>query len=153
MSATSAVLKFINLPLANWAVTKLDGNFFWPNFIYMIGMLPCLAMAWRMERISRQDNVAEKYVCLNCRVKQDTVELKINRRVSLNRRPSALSIAASLEPSDRRLSHRSAEQHRSLLDLTMNISGINDSRVDLSHRRSSIISLTVEGLDSVECNK
>jgi len=170
MSATSAVLKFINLPLANWAVTKLDGNFFWPNFIYMIGMLPCLAMAWRVGRIVRQENAAEKYVCLNCRVKQDTVELKINRRVSLSRRPSVMSIAASLEPSDRRLSHLSTQQRNSITEFTRRASGINDSprsllgrrqsstallqnvsrRDLLDRRRSSILSLTIEGLDLLE---
>ena len=45
MGDTSAVLKIINICLANWAIPELHENFFWPNFIYMIGMLPFLVMA------------------------------------------------------------------------------------------------------------
>ena len=96
MNAVSAVFKFINLPLANWAVTKFDGNFFWPNFIYTVGLLPCFVLSWKMGKISKKEKEVEQFVCFNCRVKQETTVVRLSRRVSISLRPSTIgdSVAA-----------------------------------------------------------
>jgi hypothetical protein len=42
----AGVTAFLNIPLANLAVETFDGNFFVPNLIYTILVIPCIAAAW-----------------------------------------------------------------------------------------------------------
>jgi hypothetical protein len=43
---TAGVTAFLNIPLANLAVETYDGNFFVPNLVYTILVVPCIAAAW-----------------------------------------------------------------------------------------------------------
>ena len=72
MSAMYFAFSFVNMPMADWAVKGLGGDFFWPNFIYTIAIIPCVLMSCQMGRLGMRESVAEKYVCVNCQVKQDT---------------------------------------------------------------------------------
>lgn len=47
---SGGVLGLINIPLANVAVNLLNGNFFLPNLLYLIGCIPCSCLAWRVGR-------------------------------------------------------------------------------------------------------
>ena len=42
------VASFINIPLANAAVNRLDGNFFIPNLIYLVLNVPFIYAIWRV---------------------------------------------------------------------------------------------------------
>lgn len=97
LNAVSAIFKCINLPLANWAVTN-GGNFFWPNFIYTVGLLPCFVLSWKMGKIDQQEKEVEQFVCFNCQVKLETTVVPISRRVSITRRPSIESLDSNSVP-------------------------------------------------------
>jgi Na+/melibiose symporter-like transporter len=43
--AIAGVASFVNIPLGRWPVQSLDGNFFWPNFIYTVMIVPCILIA------------------------------------------------------------------------------------------------------------
>ena len=89
------MISFVNMPIMDWAVAGLGGDFFWPNFLYTIAMIPCVLMSWQMGRLERRESVAEKYVCVHCRVKHDTVIVRLSERVSVNRSPTIEAINAS----------------------------------------------------------
>jgi len=36
------LFQLINLPMSDWALGSLHGNFFWPNLIYTLFVLPCI---------------------------------------------------------------------------------------------------------------
>lgn len=46
MYAIGAAFSFINIPMAALAVNQYDGNFFIPNLMYTILVVPCVAAAW-----------------------------------------------------------------------------------------------------------
>ena len=48
MFAGAAVFSFVNIPLANLAVERLDGNFFAPNLVHTVLVAPCIIVAWRL---------------------------------------------------------------------------------------------------------
>jgi len=54
MNATTSLLNMIHLPLADGAFAKLGGNFFWPYFLYTLGMFPCFIMAWRINEYAKR---------------------------------------------------------------------------------------------------
>jgi Major Facilitator Superfamily. len=43
--AIAGVVSFVNIPLGRWPIESLDGNFFWPNFIYTVMIVPCIFIA------------------------------------------------------------------------------------------------------------
>jgi hypothetical protein len=50
MYAIAAVASFLNIPLANLAVQRFQGNFFIPNLVLMVLILPCFVAAWSLGR-------------------------------------------------------------------------------------------------------
>jgi hypothetical protein len=46
MVLSQGVTSLINIPLASWAVKGLDGNFFIPNLMYTIAVIPFFVVAW-----------------------------------------------------------------------------------------------------------
>jgi len=56
----SSIITFINAPISNVVVTKLDGNFFWPNLAYTLLGIPCIGVAWFIERDMKIDRAARK---------------------------------------------------------------------------------------------
>lgn len=46
--AGTAAFSFINIPLANLAVERFDGDFFVPNMVHTILVVPCVVVAWRL---------------------------------------------------------------------------------------------------------
>lgn len=52
----TGVVNAIQIPLAHLAVEKLNGNFFIPNLVFTILILPCIAAAWGLGRAIRKEN-------------------------------------------------------------------------------------------------
>jgi len=40
------LFQLINLPITDWTINLLDGNYFWPNLIYAIIVIPCIIGVW-----------------------------------------------------------------------------------------------------------
>ena len=56
MPCVAGLLSLVNIPLASWAVNGLDGNFFYPNLIYTLLVLPCVYLAWALgQGMKRED--------------------------------------------------------------------------------------------------
>ena len=53
------LLSFVNIGLSNWAVNGLGGNFFWPNLILTIAVVPCIFLAWLMRKCIQQESEAK----------------------------------------------------------------------------------------------
>ena len=47
MFTVSGIAMFVNIPLGDTAIQKWGGNFFIPNLIYTIAIVPCFYCAWR----------------------------------------------------------------------------------------------------------
>lgn len=47
MFTVSGLAMFVNIPLGDTAIQKWGGNFFIPNLIYTIAIVPCFFCAWR----------------------------------------------------------------------------------------------------------
>jgi len=51
---------FVNIPLKNWAIYHLDGDFKGPYLIYLCSMVPCVVAGWRMgEGIKREQRAKD----------------------------------------------------------------------------------------------
>ena len=48
MVLCQGVTSLVNIPLSSWAVNRLDGNFFLPNLMYTILIMPFFYVAWLM---------------------------------------------------------------------------------------------------------
>jgi hypothetical protein len=48
MVLCQGVTSLVNIPLSSWAVNRLDGNFFLPNLLYTILLMPFFYVAWLM---------------------------------------------------------------------------------------------------------
>ena len=46
----NGIILVINIPLANYAVKELDGNFMIPNLVYALLLIPCILLASRLGR-------------------------------------------------------------------------------------------------------
>lgn len=58
MVLSQGITSLVNIPLASWAVNGLDGNFFIPNLLYTVGVVPFLYIAWLMGRGVHQETRA-----------------------------------------------------------------------------------------------
>ena len=54
MYLAGGVTTFFNIPLSNWAVKQLDGNFFIPSLLYTLVAIPCSVAALLIGRYDRQ---------------------------------------------------------------------------------------------------
>jgi MFS family permease len=50
MFAITGAVSFVNIPLASFALEKQNGDFFIPNLIYTILVIPCIVAAWLIGR-------------------------------------------------------------------------------------------------------
>jgi len=53
------LLSFVNVGLSHWAVNGLGGNFFWPNLILTLAVVPCIFLAWLMGKCIQQEEQAK----------------------------------------------------------------------------------------------
>jgi hypothetical protein len=53
------LLSFADIGLSSWAVNGLDGNFFWPNLILTLAVVPCIFLAWLMGKCIQQEAEAK----------------------------------------------------------------------------------------------
>jgi MFS family permease len=59
MHFIAGIFSFWNIPLSQWAVTELDGNFFIPNLLYTLLLVPCSAAAWMIGRSIQQETLVK----------------------------------------------------------------------------------------------
>jgi hypothetical protein len=78
----TGVVNAIQIPLARLAVEQLDGNFFVPNLVMTILVLPCIVAAWGLGRAIRRENKG----------KQRLRESFGGALIPANERPSGLSM-------------------------------------------------------------
>lgn len=50
------VVNAIQIPLARLAVEELDGNFFIPNLVFTLMIIPCIIATWGLSRCIRKEN-------------------------------------------------------------------------------------------------
>lgn len=54
----SGISAFLNVPLSTYAIETQNGDFFLPNLLYTLLIIPCIAVAWALGRaIKREDEV------------------------------------------------------------------------------------------------
>jgi MFS family permease len=59
--AMSGISAFINVPLSSFAIENQNGDFFIPNLIYTLLIIPCMAAAWGLAReIKREDKAKDE---------------------------------------------------------------------------------------------
>lgn len=68
--AVAGVCMYVNIPLSKYAIETKNGDFFIPNLMYTVLILPCVYAAWglasgiekesRIKRQRRNELVAEK---------------------------------------------------------------------------------------------
>jgi hypothetical protein len=54
ISLSPGLLQLVNLPLTNWALGPLDGNYFWPNMIYIGFVVPCILGVCYLSRLGNR---------------------------------------------------------------------------------------------------
>ena len=59
MYSLGAILSFINILLANLAVKRFEGDFFVPNLVYTVLVLPCIILAWDIGRFIKTQTADE----------------------------------------------------------------------------------------------
>jgi hypothetical protein len=59
MIMISGFSAFLNIPLTTFAVEKRDGNFFIPNLIYTVAIVPCFVIAWFIGKIIQREKNAK----------------------------------------------------------------------------------------------
>jgi hypothetical protein len=60
ITCRAGVINAIQIPLAHLAVQKLNGNFFVPNLVFTILILPCIAAAWGLGRCIQRENTTKQ---------------------------------------------------------------------------------------------
>ena len=53
-------LSFLNIALSNVVVKHLDGNFFLPNLLYTILVIPCSVAAWIIRKSIQDEKLAKQ---------------------------------------------------------------------------------------------
>jgi MFS family permease len=56
------ILSFVNAPIANVVIKHLDGNFFIPNLAYTLMGIPCIIIAYYIERKMKPEHAARKEI-------------------------------------------------------------------------------------------
>lgn len=59
MTFCFGLLSLVNIGLSSWAINGLGGNFFWPNLILTLAVIPCIALAWIMGKCIQQEQQAK----------------------------------------------------------------------------------------------
>lgn len=56
MTGMAGVLSIINIPLGYLAINTFDGDFFWPNMIYLLMIVPCIIAITILARNTEKDD-------------------------------------------------------------------------------------------------
>jgi hypothetical protein len=56
------ILSSINAPIASVVIDQLDGNFFIPNLMYTLLSIPCIILAYCIERKMKPDHAAHNEI-------------------------------------------------------------------------------------------
>lgn len=90
MYALAGVATIINIPLANLAVQQLGGNFFVPNLVFTILIIPCVIAAWALGRDIEREKQAKDEIETSNRLRQsyggvlvDVIERNVTGAVPL----------------------------------------------------------------------
>ncbi len=59
LSLCTGLLSFINIPLNSLAADKHDGNFFIPNLIHTLFLIPCFVAAFALRKVISDETRAE----------------------------------------------------------------------------------------------
>jgi len=59
MTCIPGILSFCNIPMVNWAVDRLDGNFFIPNLFYVFLNIPCIFFVVLLGRCMQSDKISD----------------------------------------------------------------------------------------------
>jgi hypothetical protein len=51
VSFTPGLVILLNIPLTQWALVELKGDFFWPNFTYTMAIAPLVIGVWYLGRL------------------------------------------------------------------------------------------------------
>jgi hypothetical protein len=54
------IANFLNIPMKDLAVKHLDGDFFIPNLIYTILVVPCIVAAWGIGQAIKREDAAKE---------------------------------------------------------------------------------------------
>mmetsp|Transcript_14441 Transcript_14441/g.28889 ORF Transcript_14441/g.28889 Transcript_14441/m.28889 type:complete len:543 (-) Transcript_14441:179-1807(-) len=81
MYLIAGVTALINIPLATIAVEKLDGDFFFPNLVYIVLYLPCIAFAWCLGQTVKRETRAKEHRTTN----SAKLETRSNEREIMSR--------------------------------------------------------------------
>jgi hypothetical protein len=57
---SGGIANFLNIPMKDLAVKHLDGDFFVPNLVYTILLLPCIAAAWGIGQAIKREKTAKE---------------------------------------------------------------------------------------------
>jgi hypothetical protein len=57
---SGGITNFLNIPMKDLAVKHLDGDFFVPNLVYTILLLPCIAAAWGIGQAIEREKAAKE---------------------------------------------------------------------------------------------
>jgi hypothetical protein len=71
MPCAAGLLSLVNIPLAGWAVNSLRGNFFYPNLMYTLIVLPCIYLAWSLGQGMKREDKAKNRLVRSNRDKQE----------------------------------------------------------------------------------
>lgn len=58
--AAAGITAFINIPLSTIAIEQQDGDFFLPNLMYTILILPCIYLSWSLTEVINQEGRIRK---------------------------------------------------------------------------------------------
>ena len=58
---TSGLTAYVNVPLSNLAIEKKEGDFFIPNLIYTLAVIPCFLLSWGLAKaIDKETRIKEQ---------------------------------------------------------------------------------------------
>ena len=57
---SGGIANFLNIPMKDLAVKHMDGDFFIPNLVYTILLIPCIAAAWGIGRAIKREKAAKE---------------------------------------------------------------------------------------------
>jgi hypothetical protein len=91
MPCAAGLLSLVNIPLASWAVNSLGGNFFYPNLMYTLVVLPCIYLAWSLGQGMKREDKAKNRLVRSKRDKQEdeghSVSVQVNEGQSACEKP------------------------------------------------------------------
>jgi hypothetical protein len=57
---SGGIVNFLNIPMKDLAIKHYDGDFFVPNLVYTVMVIPCIAAAWGIGRAMKREEAAKE---------------------------------------------------------------------------------------------